>query len=389
MKFGSGFCGNIAFRLVACIAAAGLGLALAACAWPPLGDTEAALALEDIAAGAAPSRLTARTVRPDRRPIEYESEGRRHGGDLYLSPEGARAGIVLVPGVVPAGKDDSRLVALAYTLARLRFAVLVPDLEGLRRYRVRSGDVQEVADAFRHLVKREDLAPGGRAGIAGFSYGAGPVILAGLEPDIRDRVHFLLALGGYHDLETIVTYFTTGYFLDPDGHWKRRDPHPYAKWVFTLSNTDLLADAGDRRSLAAYAREIMQESEFPVSLSPQRLAPDARAFYALLENTDPDSVGDLIESLSPHLRQELEGINPAAHDLSRMKAEVILVHGRGDTIIPYTESLALARNLPADRVRLFLIDGFAHVDVSLRQQDIPKLLDAMKLLLAHRVDEKP
>lgn len=72
-----------------------------------------------------------------------------------------------------------------------------------------------------------------------------------------------------------------------------------------------------------------------------------------------------------------------------MKAEVILVHGRGDTIIPYTESLALARDLPGDRARLFLIDGFAHVDVSLHQPDIPKLLDAMKLLLAHRVDEKP
>ena len=90
------------------------------------------------------------------------------GLKLYLSTQGTRAGIVLVPGVVPAGKDDRRLVALAQTLARLQFAVLVPDLRGLRRYQVRAQDVGEVADAFRYLASREDLVPEGRAGIAGF-----------------------------------------------------------------------------------------------------------------------------------------------------------------------------------------------------------------------------
>ena len=61
-----------------------------------------------------------------------------------------------------------------------QFAVLVPDLRGLRDYRVRAANVREVADAFRYLVARGGLAPQGRAGIAGFSYGAGPVLLAAL-----------------------------------------------------------------------------------------------------------------------------------------------------------------------------------------------------------------
>ena len=135
-------------------------LALSACALP-LGDTEPALALQDIAAGFGTSRLKQQTPAPRRQAISYEINARRYMADLYLSSSAPRAGIVLVPGVVPAGKDDRRLVALATTLARLHFAVLVPDIEGLRRYQVRSTDVQAVADAFRYLSSRPALVPQG------------------------------------------------------------------------------------------------------------------------------------------------------------------------------------------------------------------------------------
>ena len=92
----------------------------------------------------------------------------------------------------------------------------------------------------------------------------------------------------------------------------------------------------------------------------------------------------LINALSPRMLSELEGLNPAARDLSALQAQVILVHGRSDTMIPYSESVALARALPPERVRLFLIDGLAHVDVRIKRQDIPHLLDAMEALLSQR-----
>lgn len=153
---------------------------LSACT--PLGSTEPELALEDIAAGTGQSRLKQQTGEPSLQSLSYRIDDRHYNADLYLSPQAPRAGIVLVPGVVEAGKDDLRLVALATTLARLRFAVLVPDIEGLRWFQVRGQDVQAVADAFRYLSSRSTLAPQGRAGIAGFSYGAGPVVLAALQP---------------------------------------------------------------------------------------------------------------------------------------------------------------------------------------------------------------
>ena len=362
---------------------------LAACTPRLPGDSDAALGLEDIAAGFGGSRLKDQTPRPERRAIDFNIEGRKYQGDLYLSSQRSRAGIVLVPGVVPQGKDDSRIVALAKTLARLQFVVLVPDLRGPRNYRVRAHDVREVADAFQHLNSRKDLVSQGRVGIAGFSYGAGPVLLAALEPDIRDEVDFVVTLGGYYNLHTIVTYFTTGFFkTEPDGDWQYLLPSPYNKWVFTLSNADLFERRGDRASLRALAHEGLEYGETASAVSSANLSPDAEAFYRLITNEDPNRVAGLIRQLPASILTELEGLNPASRDLTTMQAEVILIHGRSDTMIPYSESLALARALPPEQVRLFVIDGLVHVDVRIKRRDVPRLLEAMEALLAQREHHK-
>lgn len=352
---------------------------------PDLGDSDAALFLEDIVTGGGPSRLKAMTPRPTRRTIRYTIDGRGRMADLYLSPQGARAGIVLIPGVVEAGKDDVRLIALANSLARSRFAVLVPEIAGLRRFHTRASDVRVMADAFRYLVAQPELAPQGRAGFGGFSYGGGIVLLASLEPDIRDKVHYLMGFGGYYDMTSVVTYFTTGYYRDErTGRPTYRRPHDYLKKVFTISNSVLLKSPADRERVRALLEKDIKDSDKEIA----KLAPDARALYDLVINEDSQRVATLIERLSPGIRKELDGINPSRRDLSKIRAQVILLHGRGDTMIPYTESIAIAKVLPKDKVKLFLIEGYAHTDVKPKREDLPQLLSAMGLLMQQRVNNR-
>jgi hypothetical protein len=361
---------------------------LTACAPPQLGDSEAALALEDIAAVASPSRLKARTTLPSRQLHEYTINGRPQRADLYLPAEGTRAGIVLLPGVVAAGKDDERIVALATTLARLGFAVLVPDIEGLRHYQLRKTDVRDVADAFRYLWSHPEWVPQGRSGIVAFSYGAGPALLAAIEPDIRGQVQFIATFGGFYDVRNIIRYFTTGYFRRGAGEkWQYRLPHPYLKQVFTLSYSALLQRPEDR---AAFYDLVYGADDFFADVDPayRELAPDARALYELLVNDDPERVDELFERLSPRIRDELVGVSPADHDLSQLRAQVITMHGHADTFIPYTESLALQQVLPEGQVQLFLIEGYAHTNVRPTRADIPRFLDMMATILAQRVEAK-
>lgn len=367
-------------RLNALSLVAGL-MILGGCA--PLSYGESTWILEDLATGNGPSRFKLLTLDPQRRAITYEYNGRHYRGDLYLPGNAAGAAIVLVPGVVEQGGDDPRLVAFATTLARSRFLVLVPDIASLRQLKVRAEDAREVADAFSHLRSRAELPRDRPAGIGAFSYAVGPAVLAALAPQIREQVDFILGIGGYHDLEEVITFITTGYYRQ----WGRayyRQPSRYGKWIFVLSNLERLPDKAERQTLRTLAKRKLQDPATSIDDLRPQLGEDGLALLALLENRDPQRVPALIAGLPTEIRAEIEALDLAGKDLSRLQARLLLLHGTDDPIIPHPQSQALAASAPPGHARLFLIDGLAHVDVRPRKLDRRALRQAIEALLAIR-----
>ncbi|MCK4378919.1 MAG: alpha/beta hydrolase [Deltaproteobacteria bacterium] len=358
-----------------------LFLLLVGCAILP--DDEASLVLEDLAARGKPSRLKERTPDPVRRSLTYRDRGRRCQADLYLPGQPPRAGIVLVPGVAALGRNDPRLVAFAITLSRARFLVLVPDIPNLRAIMIQPDDVQTIAGAFAHLVSRSELPAGSRTGIGAFSYAAGPAILAALDPAIRERVDFVLGIGGYYNLRQVITFFTTGYFR-ARGRWRYLKPNRYGKWVFVLSNVGRLTNAMDQQAFRFMAERRLKDPDAPIADLAGVLTAEGQALFALLENRDPERTPFLIAKLPAAIGNDIEALNLANHDLSRLRAKLILPHGTDDEIIPYSESVALAAAVPAGRAQLFLIAGLAHVDILPRKLDRRALWRAINALLGER-----
>ncbi len=285
---------------------------------------------------------------------------------------------MLVPGAAERGKDDPRLIAFATSLARARFLVLVPDIESLRALTIGPEDVGRIADALRHLGGRDDVPKPDALGLVAISYAVGPAILAALEADLRGRVGFILAIGGYYDMAAVVTFFTTGkYRQGPDAPWRHKAPNAYGKWVFLRANAGRLEDDRDRWLLAAMARRKLADLEAPLDDLAARLGPEGRSVHRLLVNRDPEAVPALIAALPRGLRADMAALDLSRAELATLEAELILLHGRDDAIIPYTESQALAAAAPRDRVTLCLVDNLAHVRLG-----PGGLLDSYRLLAA-------
>jgi len=354
--------------------------AVVACA--PGRSYEALLVLADIAAAGGDSRLQRRTAPPQRRTIEFAVEGRAYNGDLYL-PAAVRAGVVLVPGLAEGGKDDPRLVAFATTLARARFAVLVPDLAELRRLRVSPDNIIEVADAFSWLSEQPELSPDGRAGLVAFSYAAGPALLAALEEPIRERVRFILAVGGYHDLRRVLKFLTTGFYRVADEE-RYRKPEAYGRWAFLITNAEHMSDPRDRTLVARLGERRQADADAPVDDLLAELTPAGLAIWNFATNTDPGRVAPLLAALPEEILDEMTALNLAGRDMSRLRAQVLLLHGYEDPMIPFSESLALAGALPEDRVQLFLVHGLQHVDIEPGLPDRWRLWRVVRAFLAAR-----
>ena len=341
--------------------AAPVAFAPGACS--PSRAIEAAQVLADVAAGEMPSRLKRIRPEPTRTPVIYQVAGRRHAGDIYEPGDGAEAALVLVPGVARAGKDDPRLVAFAKTLARARFAVLVPDIANLRALKVSPADAGNIADAVQYFARRG----GGKdpsVGLVAISYAVGPALLAALDEDTGRRVRFVLAIGGYYDIEALVTFFTTGYFRErPDGPWRHLAPNAYGKWIFVRNNVHRLSARADRAALAAMAKRKLENVNADIADLVAKLGREGRAVHALLVNADPQRAPALIAALPGAVRADMAALDLKQQDFSKLAARLILVHGRDDAIIPYSESEALAAVAP--RADLYVVDSLAHVDLGL------------------------
>jgi pimeloyl-ACP methyl ester carboxylesterase len=332
---------------------------LAGCS--PGRGIEAITILRDIEAGNGPSRLKATTPAPTRTSIVFVSDSGPREADIYAPGDTIRASIVLVPGLTPRGRNDPRLVAFAETLARAGFEVIVPDLPRMRALRVAAQDAEPIADAARYLDERG----GGRPlGVVAVSFAVGPAIIALQEPAAHERIDFFVGIGGYYDLEALITYITTGFYRNAeDQPWRYRPPKAYGKWVFLVSNADRLADSKDQATLVEMARRKLDDPNAGIDDLVTALGPEGEHVFALISNADPERVPALIEALPPEVRDGIKDLDLRRRNLQSLAVDFVLIHDRDDRTIPAGESKSLARALSPARVDLFIVGGLDHAQV--------------------------
>lgn len=294
--------------------------------------------------------------------LEIPHQGRKIAADLYYMPDRKKsAAILLTHGIIEAGKDDPRLARFARSLARTGYAVLVPELAGMKALKVLLSDVGDIVASFRYLVSLKELVNEEKMGLMGFSYAAGPTIMAAADPSIQRQVNFLVSFGGYYEPLEVIRFITTGYYeyRNERGYLK---PEPYGKWVFFINNVDHVQSAKDRKLLKQIFEKEREQKRAAVRTDLQRLTPQGRYLYELLINEDPRRVDDLVERIDPRVKSYLDKLS-LAPVIPSLKAYMIIGHGNTDPLIPFTESLRLADAVgDKQRVHLAILRLFSHVD---------------------------
>jgi dienelactone hydrolase len=301
------------------------------------------------------------TPSPSVERLQIPRGGEKIAADLYYLPdEKRRAAILLTHGIIEEGKDDSRLIRFAHSLARSGFVVLVPELRGMKSFRILFSDVDDIVLSFRHLASL-GMVDEKKMGLLGFSYGAGPTFMAAVDPSIRQRVKFLVSFGGYYDPVNVIRFITTGYYEYRDERGFLQ-PEPYGKWVFFMNNVDYVESERDRRLLREIFEKEAKGKRGETEALIGSLNSQGRALYELLVNTDPGRVDELIRQIDPGVRDYFERLS-MARVIPLVHAYLLIGHGSTDPLIPYTESLRLADAVQdKNKAHVAILKLFTHVD---------------------------
>jgi pimeloyl-ACP methyl ester carboxylesterase len=280
---------------------------------------------------------------------------------LYL-PQGVNSppGMVMVVGVHHLGINEPRLVNFARAFAAAGVAVLTPEPPEIADYRITPQTIEVIGRSAQELSHRLAKA---RVGVLGFSFSGGLALLAAADPEFAPQISFVIAVGAHDDLSRVSRFFVNNQIFRPDGSLEKLQAHNYGGLVLVYSHLEDFFAPADVTDARRALRALLYEDGPAARAALQQMHPAARAKMQLLfEDNIAALSGELLRDIDKH-HAEMEAVSPAGK-LSHLRADVLLLHGSGDNIIPASETLWLATEVPKARLKDALITPvLSHVDM--------------------------
>ena len=276
---------------------------------------------------------------------------------LYIPKDGARGGgIVLLHGVHHLGIDDPRLKNLSRALAGAGVEVMTPELQDLADYRVTPQTVDVIGSSAVILSTRMNRP----VGLIGVSFAGGLSLMAATRPEYKDKIGFVLAVGAHQDMSRVARFFVSNVAIAPDGSESRSPAHEYGLLVLAYSHMEEFFPARD----VATAREALRAwlwEEPQAMKTAEALSPAGKQELDLLLHHHEQLQQAFLDEITRH-QAEMDAVSPRGK-LAALSADTYLLHGASDNIIPPSETLWLARDVPGRALKGVLISkALTHVD---------------------------
>ena len=308
-------------------------------------------------------------ARPDRAGVGVHTVTYTRGdgslpADLYLPRNTNRRlpGYVLLHGLTCTARAHPSLQRFARAVCASGHIVLVPEIPEWRALHVAPAvTIETIRAAVRALHDRVEV-DSDRIGLFGFSFGATQALVAAADPEVARLMRGLVAWGGYCDLERLFRFGLTGEH-EWNGVQHVIDPDPYGRWIMLgnyLTRVPGHEQDGDVAAAAHELARIAGERAIPSydpELDPvkdeirERLAPEKRVLFDRIAPpaNQPAQGTPENRALGVALARAALAADPLLDPqpfLGEIRVRTILAHGRDDRLVPYTETLRLARALP-------------------------------------------
>lgn len=237
--------------------------------------------------------------KPNYQKIEYEAGGQKVVADLVTVQDSRKLpALILAMGVRTQEKDKPVILHFADTMARLGYVVMWPRLDTLDIGIPSFEKPETFIEAFKYLEKSQEVDPT-RISYLGFSVGSSVALVAASNRQIADKVRAVIFFGGYYDVAAYL---------------------------------DVLGGKGDWQPSEGAIRHVDE----------------------ILKERGLKTVDELPA-------KELATIDPSKH-IANLKAKVFILHDKGDSYVPYFESLKLDEALSGKVEKtITLVNLFEHV----------------------------
>lgn len=270
---------------------------------------------------------------------------------------------LVVQGLHYQGPADPRFDRFCRVLAQAGFLVLAPFLPDHCALRLSEKSAGDLAVAFDELERRARELRLGKPAVFSISFGSQPAIALAARPSHAERIATLVLFGGFADFGATIRHVIGG-----------GDHDPTNAPVVLLHLLDEL-EGVDREKLAAALRAMVARTWGRPELKrpgardaiaaelAAGLGPRERELFLQGCLLSPDAAGALGDLLARcEARFAFADPRPL---LPQICAPILIVHGRDDDVVPWTEAFRLRAAIPARHPTETIVSGlYGHTAAS-------------------------
>jgi dienelactone hydrolase len=332
-------------------------------------------------------------------------------GDLKVPatltrPQGARGRLpawVVLHGITRRGRSHAQLQRFTRALVESGAVAVVPDVPEWRELDLVPRLTVPTLRAAIAGLRDSGWARDEPVGVIGFSFGAPHAIVATAHPLLAADVAGSVAFGAYCSLDRTIRFLMTGAH-EWKGRTYRARPDAYGRWIFAANYLTAVPEHARASDVALALRALaLRAGDLGVASLDESLdvhkaslredvAEDRRALFDLFAPpSDQLPRSDMAESAAEALTAAARPTDPfgePARALQDVARPVHVLHGRHDTMIPFTEGLRLRAALPdatwsrATVTGLFGHSGEQSYTAALRSaRELPRFLQALRSVL--------
>ncbi len=277
------------------------------------------------------------TPRPIVEKVTYPTQNGYAAGDLYRpAGPGQHRAILVCLGVVPFNTDHPQVPRLGEALARAGFAALLYWSPAMRDLRLVPDDVENIALAYEWLLT-QPYVDSGSSGLLGTCVGGAFSLMAAAGSRIRDRVSFVTAYAPFSSVHTLLQDAASSSTVRTENR---------ETWHVDQLTRKVLVRSLMAELEISEAEQIQSALDKPGSeIDTAKLSAAGRTIYSILSRPDAEEALRLIGQLPSDFLARLEAMSPLASVQNIRAPLIILLHDKGDSVIPVGESRRLIAQL--------------------------------------------
>lgn len=280
--------------------------------------------------------------------------------------------VLILHGMNKMGIDDPRMIHLAKCVSSLGYRAILPEIPEVMNLEITTNTLEAIYGTIKSVINYEKFRDE-RFGFLSISFSGGMGLIAISRPDIRNKFQAVCTIGAYSDFSKAVPYALGNYNLDN-----------YGTYIFFYNYIDFFQEKGANLKIYFYEAAMdnglkrMGSSSIGQKIF-QILSESEKDFCRQIE-TKTEFRHELFEKFMKKSKSLIDSLSPINY-VDKLTSQICLIHGKGDIVVPESESVRLAEKLKSYQkpYKLQVTKLLAHGDtIPIWKQipEVPKLASA-------------